>query len=257
MIDIHSHILPGIDDGSKSLRMSAVMCYLAAADGITHIVTTPHCNDQYWYDRGAQCEAIEQLREATSSCMKFSLGCEFRISHDNVQDLMENPDYYTIGETRYLLTEFSDLSVSSGMTPALYQIRCSGIVPIIAHPERNPILQERPAIVFDWIEIGCLVQITANSLTGFWGTPPQKLAAWLLKKDAVHFIGTDAHDPCRRTPLLSRARKAAAAIIGEDKAWLLVEGNPRAVVRGEPLPLARPPSPESFSVVGGTVEACR
>ncbi len=241
MVDIHSHILPGIDDGSKSFEISAEMCRIAAADGITHIVTTPHCNDRYWYDRGAQFEALEKLRAMTGESMEFSLGCEFRFSYENVQDMMGTPSYYTIGDTQYLLTELSDFSISPNMKLTLSQMRFEGIVPIIAHPERNPILQRRPEIVLDWIELGCLVQVTANALTGFWGVRPQKVAAWLLKNGAVHFLASDAHDPVHRTPRLSQARQAAAAIVGEERARFLVEDNPRSVVLGEPL-ASEPPS---------------
>jgi protein-tyrosine phosphatase len=218
--------------------MSAEMCRLAADDGITHIVTTPHCNDHYWYDRGAQYEALEKLREATGHTMAFSLGCEFLATYENLQDLMGNPDNYTIGDTRYLLTELSDFSISPNLKLTLSQIRFEGIVPIIAHPERNPILQRRPEMVLDWINVGCLVQVTASALTGFWGVRPQKVAAWLLNNSGVHFLASDAHDPVHRTPRLREARQAAAAIVGEEQARFLVEDNPRAVVMGEPLPSA-------------------
>ena len=240
MVDIHSHILPGIDDGPESCEVSAEMCRLAAADGITHIVTTPHCNDHYWYDRGAQYEALEKLREATGPTMGFSLGCEFQASYENLQDLIGNPDNYTIADTRYLLTELSDLSVSPNLKLTLSQIRFEGIVPIIAHPERHPILQRKPEIVLEWIEVGCLVQVTANALTGYWGVRPRKVAAWLLKNGGVHFLASDAHDPVHRTPLMSQARQAAAAIVGEEQARFLVEDNPRAVVLGVHLPSAPP-----------------
>ena len=240
MVDIHSHILPGIDDGPESFEMSAEMCRLAADDGITHIVTTPHCNDRYWYDRGAQYEALEKLREATGHTMELSLGCEFLVTYENVQDLMGNSDNYTIGDTRYLLAEVSDVSISPNLKLTLSQIRFEGIVPIIAHPERNPILQRRPEIVLEWIHVGCLVQVTANALTGFWGARAQKVAAWLLKNGGVHFLASDAHDSLRRTPQLSKARQAAAIIVGEEQARFLVEDNPRAVVLGEPLPSAPP-----------------
>jgi len=248
MVDIHSHILSGMDDGPESFEMSAEMCRLAADDGITHIVSTPHCNDRYWYDRGAQYEALEKLREATGHTMEFSLGCEFLATYENLQDLMGNPDNYTIGDTRYLLAELSDFSISPNLKLTLSQIRFEGIVPIIAHPERNPILQRKPELVLEWIEVGCLVQVTANSLTGFWGVRPQKVAAWLLKNGGVHFLASDAHDPVYRMPGLSKARQAAAAIVGDEQARFLVEDNPRAVVLGESMPSAPPSSfwPRTF-----------
>ena len=234
MVDIHNHILPAVDDGSKSLEMSVEMCRMAAEDGITHIVATPHCNDEYEYDRESHLATLQTLREAVGDSMEFSLGCDFHFSYENIEDLLQHPKRYTIGDTQYVLAEFSDFSISPNMRYTLSQVCSTGLVPIITHPERNRILQKQPEIVLDWIDVGCLVQVTANAITGFWGGLPKKVATWLLKKGAVHFIASDAHDPKRRTPQLAAARDAAAEIIGAEEAEFLVEDNPQSVVLGEP-----------------------
>lgn len=236
MVDIHSHILPLVDDGSKSLEMSVEMARVAAADGITHMVASPHCNDEYPYDRQAHMDRLQVLREAVGPSMKFSLGCDFHFSYDNVQDVMRHPHKYTIGNTPYLLAEFSDFSIAPNMKFTLSQVCSIGLTPIITHPERNRILQKQPEIILQWIDIGCLVQVTAGAVTGVWGSLPKKVAEWLLKKGAVHVIASDAHDPSRRAPILSQAREAAAAIVGDEDARILVDDNPQAIVLGEPMP---------------------
>ena len=111
MVDIHCHILPGIDDGSKSWEMTAEMCRLAVEDGITHIVATPHCNDRYEYNRERFTEMLGQLHDAANGELSFSLGCDFHFSYDNIQDALENPRRYTIGDSQYLLIEFSDFGI--------------------------------------------------------------------------------------------------------------------------------------------------
>jgi len=111
-----------------------------------------------------------------------------------------------------------------------------GIRPIITHPERNPILQQTPQRVLKWVELGCAVQVTASAVTGYWGERPWHIATWLLERNAVHFLATDAHDAKHRVPILSAARKEVAEVCGADIAQALVDDNPRAVISGKPLP---------------------
>src|SRR5690242_2852667 len=111
MIDIHSHILPGIDDGSKSWEMTAEMCRIAAADGITHIVATPHANQRYPYDRARYTEMLGGLSDAACGSITFSLGSDFHFCHDNIVDALEHPTRYSIGDSQYLLIEFSDHAI--------------------------------------------------------------------------------------------------------------------------------------------------
>ena len=111
------------------------------------------------------------------------------------------------------------------------------MVPIITHPERNAILQQRPERILEWVDAGCLVQVTASAITGFWGPIAKRVAMWLLEHDAVHVLATDAHDDRNRPPILSEARVAVSKRFGADVARALVLDNPTAVVSGEPLPL--------------------
>ena len=236
MVDIHNHILPGIDDGSKSWEMTAEMCRIAAADGITHIVATPHSNHVYAYDRERFTGMLGQLHDAGDGKLSFSLGCDFHFSYDNIQDALANPRRYTIGDTQYLLIEFSDYGIPPSVKQDVLSLTSHGMVPIITHPERNQPLLKNPEMVLALIEQGCLAQITANAVTGAWGTRSKKMAEWLLARSAVHVIASDAHDPVRRRPIMSGARDAVAALVGADVAEALVTHNPDAIVEGKSLP---------------------
>ncbi len=242
MIDIHCHLLPEVDDGPKSWETAVEMCRMAAADGITHSVATPHANDRYAYDRVYLGELLEQLRERVGPSLELSLGCDFHLSYDNLERVLEQPRNYTIGDTNYLLVELSDYSVPVQLSNCFAQLADRGITPILTHPERNPILQQSPQRVLEWIEQGVLVQVTASALTGSWGERPEIIARWLLDRSAVHVLSSDAHDSKRRTPVLSAARKVAAQIVGAEYAGALVEANPGAIVAGKPIPFCPRPA---------------
>jgi protein-tyrosine phosphatase len=236
VVDIHSHILPEVDDGPKTWDMCVAMCRTAAADGITHMVATPHANDRYHYDRSYLQGLVAHLQGLIGSAPKIILGCDFHLSIDNIQDALVNPGRYVIGDTRYLLVEFSNYSVPQQTTDSFLKLGDCGLTPIITHPERNPILRESPQRVAEWAEQGFIIQMTGSALTGFWGERTRRAALWLLERQAVHVLATDAHDTEKRVPILSTAREAAAEICGEDVAEALVETNPRAIISNQPLP---------------------
>lgn len=236
MVDIHCHILPETDDGAATWETAAEMCREAAQDSITHIVATPHANDRYAYDRPRLQESLKRLQAVSGDWPTFSLGCDFHFSYENVSAALADPAPFVIGESRYLLIEFSDFAISPFVGDALARLGALGLVPIITHPERNAVLQRSPEMVLRLVESGCLVQVTASALTGFWGETARKAAHWLLKHDSVHFLASDAHDATRRQPVLSAGREAAAKLCGHDVAQALVEHNPRAVITDEPPP---------------------
>jgi protein-tyrosine phosphatase len=235
MIDIHSHILPAVDDGAKTWEIAVEMCRMAAADGITHMVASPHSNDEFRYDRAAHEASLAELREKIGGTLALSLGCDFHLSFDNIVALRKNPAEFCIGKTNYLLVEFSDFGVSRQLLTTLEEFLDLGLVPIVTHPERNPMFQSKPELVVEMAELGCVIQVTANSVTGFWGNGPRKIAEWLLKKGAVHVLATDAHDLVRRTPILSKAREAVAGLASKEIAEYLVSRNPERIVLGESL----------------------
>jgi len=236
LIDIHSHILPEVDDGPKSWDDSVEMCRMAAADGITHMVATPHSNERYAYHREALMAMLDRLRELAGSVPELSLGCDFHLSYDNLQEVLTTPERFTINGSRYLLVELSDFSIPTQIADCFLKLGDRGVTPIITHPERNTILRQSPQRILEWVELGCAVQVTANSLTGFWGPRVARTASWLLEREGVHVLATDAHDTKNRVPVLSRARDAAAQIVGAEIAKALVDDNPRAILTGLPLP---------------------
>ncbi len=205
-------------------------------DGIEHIVATPHANDRYFYDREYLSGLLQNLQKRIGETPKLNLGCDFHLSYENLQSAMATPERYCIGNTRYLLVEFSNFSIPAQMDAWLTQMHERGITPIITHPERNPILQQAAERVLQWVELGCAVQVTASAITGAWGVRSRQSAEWLLKEKAVHFLATDAHDTERRPPVLSNARSIIAKQFGEEVAQALVAGNPGAVLKDQPLP---------------------
>lgn len=236
MIDIHSHILAEVDDGAKTWEISREMCRMAAADGIEHMVATPHANDRYKYDRAYLQGQLSKLRALTGGKPRLSLGCDFHLSYENVQDAMVRPEWYCIDGGYYLLVELNNHSIPAQIEEYLAKLGDKNLRPIITHPERNPILQQTPQRVLKWVELGCAVQVTASAVTGFWGERTWRTAIWLLERDAVHFLATDAHDTKHRVPILSAARKEVTEMCGGDVAHALVDSNPRAVISGLPLP---------------------
>jgi protein-tyrosine phosphatase len=242
VIDIHCHLLPDVDDGPKSWDAAVEMCRMAAGDGITHAVATPHANDRYAYDRAYLSGLLGELRDrlhhkiGPNLQLQLSLGCDFHLSFENLERVLEQPHTYTIGETNYLLIELSDYSIPTRLEDCFFRLAERGLTPILTHPERNPILQQTPQRVLEWVERGCLVQVTASSLNGFWGERPEIIARWLLDRSAVHVLASDAHDTRRRVPNLSAARGVAEKIVGAEYAEALVKGNPGAIVKGMPIP---------------------
>ncbi len=236
MVDIHCHILPGIDDGPASWEMTAEMCRIAAQDGVTHIVATPHCNGEFDYDRDRYTAMLGQLHDSGDGKLTFSLGCDFHFSYDNIQDALAHPQRYTIGDSHYLLVEFSDYGLPPSVKQDLFALSSCGMVPIITHPERNAILLRKPDTVLEFAEQGCLVQVTAGSFTGFWGSRAKNMAEWLLKRGAVHVVASDGHDPKYRKPILSEARAKIVKLAGEEIADALTSQNPAAIVEGQSLP---------------------
>jgi protein-tyrosine phosphatase len=216
--------------------MTAGMCRVASQDGVTHIVATPHCNHEFAYDRNRYMEMMGDLFEIAGGKMTFSLGCDFHFSYENVTDVLANPSRYTIDGTQYLLVEFSDFGIAPTVMKHLMEISSNGLTPIITHPERLVPLLKHSEMVLDFVDQGCLVQVTANALTGFWGAQAKKMVEWLLQRRAVHVVASDAHDPQRRSPVMSLARMSVAKLAGAEVADALVHGNPAAIVAGESIP---------------------
>jgi protein-tyrosine phosphatase len=213
---------------------------MAAQDGTAHIVATPHANDHYHYDRNYFSRLLQDLQRRIGNTVELSLGCDLHLSFENMQNALQAPQQYSIGDTRYLLIEFSNFSIPQQIDDWLDEMLERGTVPIITHPERNPLLQQNQERVLRWVNLGCGVQVTASALTGSWGTRAQQAAQWLFKHQAVHILASDGHDTVRRPPILSEAGRAVANEFGRDTAQALLEQNPGAVIRNGTPPWKKP-----------------
>ena len=240
MIDIHSHPLPGIDDGASSFDVAVEMCQLSAQDGVTHLVATPHSNYSYTFDPGLNRQLLAELQEKVGEAPKLLLGCDFHLSYDNIQLCLQNSKDFTINQTTYLLVELPDQFIPDHLSRVYYDIQVAGLKPIITHPERNALLQRRFDLMEQWVSAGCLVQVTAQSYTGGFGSKARKYSERLLDAGLVHFFASDAHDAKRRPPILSACYRKVARNKGKEVADLLLQQNPEAVIKGLPLP----PQPE-------------
>lgn len=235
MVDIHSHILPQVDDGSKSLAESVKMLEIAAAAGTTDIVATPHSNAQFAFRPELIREKVSSLRQAVQDRIKIHSGCDFHLSYDNIQDALNNPSKYTINNKIYLLVEFSDSSIFQRTVDIFGKLLGSGMVPVITHPERNGLLQKRLDEIQKWVCDGCMVQVTAQSFLGTFGRSAKQYADTLLEKNLVHFVASDAHDSEYRTPRLDESYAYVARKQGEERAERLFKEYPRRVIDGDPI----------------------
>jgi protein-tyrosine phosphatase len=236
MIDIHSHILPDLDDGARDAEEALAMVTMAAESGTTDIVATPHANWHFKFDSAVVGQRIEELQKRCGDLPRIHYGCDFHLSVGNIESALANPPYYTINRNGYLLVEFSDLQIPKFSTEIFQRLLDSGMTPIITHPERNPILQKSIAQIRSWIEQGCLVQITAQSLFGRFGSRAESAAKDFMKRELVHFIASDAHDTKDRPPVLKEAWDWIARKYGAKRAESLMVTHPRAVLSGESLP---------------------
>jgi len=157
LIDIHSHVLFGLDDGARTLEDSVAMVRMAAAHGTTDLVATPHANLMFKFDPGQIAERIAMLREAADGVLRLYTGCDFHLSFDNIQDAIEHPRKYTINQQRYLLVEFSELLIFSNTEDIFARLRDAGMTPIVTHPERNGLLRQRVENIAKWVDQGARV----------------------------------------------------------------------------------------------------
>lgn len=240
MIDIHCHALPGVDDGAPTFEVAVAMCQMAAADGTTHLVATPHCNYQYEFRPEVNRALLEELQAAVGEKPKLLPGCDFHLSYDNIRQLIDGRRDFTINQTSYVLVEFGDYFIPDQIDRVFYEMELGGLTPILTHPERNPFFLRKPELLHHWVTRGCLIQVTAKSYTGGFGSIAQRFAEMCLEQNLVHFFASDAHDTKYRPPVLSECYRKALAQKGREIADLLLHENPEAVINGHPLP----PGPE-------------
>ena len=247
MIDLHCHILPGIDDGASDLEESLAMAKQAVDDGIQTIIATPHTlNDIFVNPLRKTVSHVERLRQSFQENkvgIELRIGSEVRIRPEMTRLVMDGEIATLNDGGKYLLVEFPLQLIPPGSREELFQLKLNHMTPILAHPERNPIFQDNPERLFDLVNMGCLVQITAMSITGRLGGPAMECAHTLLKHRKAHIIATDAHSSTMRPPILSQGVEVASRILGGmEEAEDMVVKTPRSILAGEPVDM-EPPVP--------------
>lgn len=239
MYDLHSHILPGLDDGAKTVEEFVAMARAAAAGGTTVMLATPHRRDvtenfsiAYLSELFAEME--EEL-DARGIGLTLTLGMENHLDAELPEALWRG-EALTMNGTRYALVELPFFGHPDWVEPALADIQESGVTPVLAHPERIEMLQRDPDLLRAFVERGMLTQVTAGSVTGQWGDEVKRLTHDLLRSGLVHILASDTHTPSGpRPPALLPGMEAAARIVGEAKARAMVLETPRAVIEGREL----------------------
>ena len=217
------------------------MAEMAIADGITHLVATPHADNQFRFDSNLVQQRRNELQAHLGDRLTLATGCDFHLSFENLQDLHEHPTRYTINQNGYLLVEFADFSIPPTIEDTLHQFQLARLSPIITHPERNGLIRAQPERLYGWIHQGCYVQVTAQSLLGRFGQSTQRLVEAWLDEDRIHFFASDAHNMTSRPLRLRPAYEVVAKRRGEEVARALFHDNPLAAFEGRPLPYAPEP----------------
>jgi protein-tyrosine phosphatase len=248
MIDLHTHILPGIDDGARTLEDAIGMAWAAVADGIRAVAATPHVRDD-WPTSAADMERlVADVREALESAgipLQVLPGGEIALDRLDRLEARELERFGLGGNPDFLLVEFPYYGWPLGLAHRVTELRSRGVTAVLAHPERNADVQARPERLRPFVADGALCQITAASIDGRLGRRPRAAGLELVEAGLAHLLASDAHTPDVR----GIGMGAAARALGDDALarWLTYDV-PAAIVAGEPLPPRPPAGPRRFSL---------
>lgn len=239
MIDLHSHVLPGLDDGAADIEASVAMARAAREDGISVLAATPHVRDDFRTTPEQMEHALARVREAVRAAgveIEILPGAEIALDELARLGLDELRRFGLGGNPELVLLEFPYYGVRLDLAQRLFELRTNGFTPVLAHPERNPVVWKHVGVVADLVAAGALVQVTAASLDGRLGRRSRAAALALIGQGLAHMVASDAHAPEVRAIGMS---SAVEAIDDPELARWLTRDVPRAVLDGRPLP-ARP-----------------
>jgi protein-tyrosine phosphatase len=235
LVDIHSHIVYGVDDGAKTIEDSIAMLELAAESGTTDIVATPHSDLKYNFDHDLVKERVAEMQARVGDKIRIHQGCDFHLFYDNIESCKTNRSRFTINGHRYLMVEFAESSIPKPIVNIFQDMIQNDITPVITHPERNALLMGRVSEMVQWVRFGCLIQVTAQSFTGRFGKAAHEGARRLMSQRMVHFIASDAHDTEWRPPDMREPYQLIASEYGEHVAEKLFVTHPRMTLTGKYL----------------------
>ncbi|HXM99353.1 MAG TPA: CpsB/CapC family capsule biosynthesis tyrosine phosphatase [Candidatus Dormibacteraeota bacterium] len=236
MVDLHCHILPGLDDGAETMEDAIAMAEMAIADGITHLVATPHSSSEHTFDYAAVRRLSVELQEVIGHRLKIATGCDFHLNPENLAALRMNPSSFCINQKNYLLVEFNEFSIPPVLDQTLHDLQLAGLHPVVTHPERNSIIRTNPERLGNWVRMGCFVQVTAGSLLGAFGASAKVDGEKWIEQGWIHFVSSDGHNLTSRPPKLNEAFEAVRNSFGTEKANALFSENPLAAFEGRELP---------------------
>jgi len=235
MIDIHSHILPAVDDGAQTPDESNAMLVLAAEAGTEAMVATPHADLRFRF-RPEHCrDLLQRLRDRHPSGPSLYLGCELHLTPENISRAIEMRGAYALNGGDCVLLELPDRIMPNLAAPAIGALIDAGLRVIVAHPERNLYIQHRLSYSDRLTELGCYLQLTARSLSGGFGPAAISAVNYILRRRLAHFIASDAHGATCRRPVLDAAFESVSKTYGEPVARLLFKENPGAALSGSPI----------------------
>lgn len=243
MIDLHCHILPGIDDGAKDWEESLLMAEKAVEEGITHILATPHHQNRSWINPKNKVIALvdelqERLNQANIDLTVFP-GQEVRIHGDLLNNIELNEISFIDEFDKYLLIEFPTPVVPHYTEQLFFNLQSEGITPIIVHPERNQAILDDPSILKTFVDRGVMAQLTAGSYTGAFGKKIERLSEHFIEANLIHYIASDAHNTSGRTFYMRAAFEKLEKKVGQEKVVAFQKVS-RALINGDPVALPTP-----------------
>lgn len=243
MIDIHCHILPEVDDGSRSLNESIEMALIASEQGIKKIVNTSHYHPDFRYKKGE--ELLKELKDFNNVLKENRIDIEVLIGNElyYTKDLIkkiDELDFYTLNNSRYILIELPPTNFPDDLCEIVYELKEKNYVPVFAHVERYREIQANPDLIYDVINAGGIIQVNSHSILGKNGKELQKICDTLISRNMVHIVGTDAHRSKRRTPIFLDAYKYVCDKYSKEIADNLFIKNNNVIINNENLYIPNP-----------------